>query len=131
MEQAGRITRVATCACGQLGATCRGEPTLVSLCSCLACQKRTGSAFGIAAFFDRDAVTISGDTSRYRRLSDAGFAVVFRFCPACGTSVVWEPERKPDAIAVAVGCFADPSFPAPSQSVNEAHKHPWISLSGL
>jgi hypothetical protein len=28
-------------------------------------------------------------------------------------TVFWEPQRKPDAIGVAVGGFADPSFPEP------------------
>lgn len=121
-------TTVATCACGQLSATCSGEPVSVSLCSCLACQKRTGSAFGIAAFFDRENVAPRGEAARFSRQSDAGHAVVFHFCPACGTSVYWEPARKPGSIAVAVGCFADPDFPAPEQFVFDEHAHPWLAL---
>ncbi len=34
----------------------------------------------------------------------------------------------PDVIAVPVGAFADPTFPAPSFSVYEARKHPWVSV---
>ena len=30
---------------GQLTASCTGEPVRVSVCHCLDCQKRTGSAF--------------------------------------------------------------------------------------
>ena len=40
----------ATCSCGQLTVRCAGDPISVSLCHCLACQKRTGSTYGIAAF---------------------------------------------------------------------------------
>ena len=54
-------SRVATCACGQLQVTCRGEPRKVSLCHCLDCQKRTGSAYGIAAFYLRENVDAEGD----------------------------------------------------------------------
>ena len=120
--------RTASCACGQLRASCRGEPRLVSLCHCQACQRRTGSPYGIGAFFDREMVAPEGRASVYRRASDSGFAVTFHFCPDCGSTVYWEPERKPELVAVAVGAFADPAFPAPSQSVWEEWRHPWVAV---
>jgi hypothetical protein len=58
-----------------------------------------------------------GSFELIRRTSDSGFAVNFHFCPNCGSTVFWEPERRPETIAVAVGSFADPTFPPPSQSV--------------
>ena|SRR5215813_6200009 len=122
------LNRIATCACKQLSVRCNGDPLVVSLCNCLECQRRTGSAFGVAAFFPRDRVTIKGVASAYRRVSDKGSEVIFSFCGTCGSTVYWEPQRKPDSIAVAVGCFAEPEFPAPSQSVFEEHKHAWFSL---
>ncbi|MGI9423423.1 MAG: GFA family protein [Hyphomicrobiaceae bacterium] len=119
--------RHATCCCGQLSVTCRGEPGSVSMCHCLACQKRTGSTYGLAAFFTRDAVSISGTASSFSRRSDSGHVVMFHFCPECGSTVYWEPRRKPDTIAVAVGAFADPTFPAPGKSHHTAHRHHWLS----
>ena len=120
------ITRTGTCACGQLSVTCTGEPATISLCHCLDCQRRTGSTYGIAAFFPRKEVEANGDLRTYRRNSDSGFAVNFHFCPNCGSTVFWEPERRPEAIAVAVGSFADPTFPAPSQSVYNERRHVWV-----
>ncbi|MFP6744758.1 MAG: GFA family protein [Alphaproteobacteria bacterium] len=122
-------TRTASCACGQLCVSCRGEPETVSLCHCLACQKRTGSPFGIAAFFPREDVRTEGRASTYSRSSDSGFAVNFHFCPDYGSTVLWEPEWKPAAIAVAVGSFADPSFPPPTLSAGKDRRHPWVTLS--
>ena len=61
------ITRQASCSCGQLLVTCEGEPRRVSLCHCLECQRRTGSAFGIAAFFTREALAITGDANSFKR----------------------------------------------------------------
>jgi len=124
------VTRIASCACGQLTALCQGEPARVSLCHCRDCQKRTGSAFGVAAFFGRADVQPSGESRRFTRGSDSGFDIAFHFCPRCGTTVFWEPSRKPDMIAVAVGAFADPAFPAPVQAVYEAQRHPWVRISG-
>lgn len=120
--------RSATCACGKLRVACLGEPAKVSLCHCLACQRRTGSTYGIAAFFERERVQIAGESRSFSRPSDSGFPVTFHFCPTCGSTVFWEPQRKPDFIAVGVGFFADPAFPAPTQAVYTEHRHPWIKV---
>ena len=120
--------RVANCACGQLSVTCTGTPVLVSACHCEACQRRTGSAFGVAVFFDKDAVAMSGEVSRFQRRSDNGSLVSFYFCPQCGSSVYWVTSRKPDKIAVAGGAFGANDWLAPSQSVYEGHKMPWLEL---
>ncbi len=120
------MSRSAGCDCGALKVTCSAEPKLISLCHCLACQRRTGSPFGIAAFFNRSDVLVEGASTAYERPSESGFPVRFHFCPICGSTVFWEPQRKPDMIAVAVGCFADPAFPRPTQSVNAQSRHDWV-----
>ena len=80
------------------------------MCHCLDCQRRTGSLFGIAAFFERSAVKLVDDTSKiFTRNSVLGKLVTFHFCPECGSTVFWEPERMPKLIGVAVGAFGDPS----------------------
>lgn len=119
--------RLASCACGSLRVACSGDPVKVSLCHCLACQKRTGSTFGIAAFFEREQVRIDGVAKSYERPSDSGFSVLFRFCPECGSTVFWEPRRKAEYIAIGVGSFADPDFPAPDQAVYHEHRHGWVA----
>jgi hypothetical protein len=120
-------TNVAACVCGQLTVSCSGDPAQVSLCHCLACQRRTGSTYGIAAFYPRENVRMAGDATEYTRQSDSGYPVTFYFCPHCGSTVYWEPRRKPEMVAVAVGAFADPAFPAPSQAVYAEHRHSWVS----
>ncbi len=119
-------TRLAACSCGALSVTCEGDPLSVSLCHCLECQRRTGSAFGIAAFFGRDKVISSGEATTFVRPADSGFDVVFHFCPRCGSTVWWEPKRMPERVAVAVGAFADPEFPAITKSVYHQHRHAWV-----
>jgi hypothetical protein len=119
-------TRVAACVCGQLTASCSADPAQVSLCYCLSCQRRTGSTYGIAAFFPRENVRVAGDAAVYTRKSDSGYPVTFYFCTHCGSTVYWEPRRKPKMVAVAVGAFADPAFPAPSQAVYAEHRHRWV-----
>jgi hypothetical protein len=119
-------TRLATCACGQLTASCSGDPTSVSLCHCLQCQRRTGSSYVIAAFFPRENVTVAGEGKAYIRASDSGYPVTLYFWPHCGSTVCWKPGRKPEMVAVAVGAFADSAFPAPSQAVYAEHRQRWV-----
>lgn len=101
----------------------------VSVCHCLACQRRTGSAFGAQARFARDRVRISGRGNEYVRVSDRGEARNFHFCPDCGATVYYVLGSAPDIIAVPVGAFADPSFPTPQVSVWESRKHSWVGLA--
>lgn len=118
----------ATCSCGQLRLEADGEPIRISMCHCLACQRRTGSAFGIQARFSEERVRIEGHSTEYVRVSDEGESRTFHFCPECGATVYYRLSSLPDAIAIPVGAFADPDFPAPTISVWEARRHPWVAL---
>ena len=46
----------------------------------------------------------------------------------CGSTVYWEGQGFPGYVAVAIGTFADPNFPAPTISVWEECRHPWVTL---
>ena len=120
------MVRTARCGCGQLRIACEGEPNKVSLCHCLDCQRRTGGPFGVAVFYDLALTKVDGPSVAYARDADSGFPITFHFCATCGSTVFWYPSRKPDLVAVAIGAFADPGFPAPSQEVYEQHRHAWV-----
>ena len=121
-------TRQARCSCGQLTATTRGEPVRISMCHCLACQRRTGSAFSAQARFPADQVTLAGQASQWSRTGDSGATATFRFCPTCGATLWWDFDAVPGVIAIPLGAFADPTFPAPRFSVYEEFRHPWTGM---
>jgi hypothetical protein len=123
-------TRHAACHCGQLELEVTGEPFAVSICHCLACQRRTGSAFGMQAGFAADQVNVVGRFHDYTRISDEADrkAHVFHFCPDCGSQVFYTEPDEPGLIVVSVGSFADPSFPPPSRSGYESRRHRWVGL---
>ena len=74
--------REAACSCGQLRVAVDGEPVRVSVCHCLACQRRTGSAFAVQARFARERVRITGRSHDFVRVSDDEDAQWrFSFCP--------------------------------------------------
>jgi hypothetical protein len=118
--------RTASCSCGQLTAQVVGEPVRISICHCLACQRRTGSVFGEQARFPRENVTVSGASTAYVRVGDSGSRMKFHFCPTCGSTVYYELESVEGFLAIPVGAFADPDFPTPRVSVYEDRKHKWV-----
>jgi hypothetical protein len=119
--------RTASCHCGQLGVEVEGEPSVVGLCICLACQQRTGSAFAVQAGFAAP-YRLFGQATEYVRAGDQGARFRFRFCPVCGSTVFHTEESVTDRVSVAVGGFADPDFPAPRYSVYDCRRHSWLRL---
>src|ERR1043166_4960913 len=121
-------TRRAACSCGQLNLTIEGEPSRVSMCQCLECQRRTGAVLSNQARFRREQVTVAGGSTAWTRKAASGNVLTFHFCPRCGSTVYWEGEGFPKYVAVAIGSFADPDFPAPTIAVWEESRHRWVSL---
>lgn len=120
--------RTAACACGELTVIAHGDPVRVSVCHCLACQRRTGSVFGAQARFDKQNVATAGKSTTYVRVADSGQKVTFHFCPRCGSTVYYVLEGHEEMFAIPVGAFADPCFPPPTRSVYERRMHSWISV---
>jgi hypothetical protein len=122
--------RIATCRCGALSATCQGEPVRSSICHCLACKQRTGSAFSWNATWAEADVQVSGEHRRFNRISDDGRTVSYDFCSHCGTTIVYALEARPGMVTLPVGAFADPDFPAPTVEVYTERRSAWCDLSG-
>ena len=123
------MSRRATCSCGQLSIEVTADPSRISVCHCLTCQRRTGSAFAAQARFPRDAARITGTSTAWVRTNDTGSSATFHFCPTCGATVHYDLSTMPDVIAIPLGAFADPAFPPPTVSVYEVRKHAWIEIT--
>jgi hypothetical protein len=123
------ITRRAECACGQLSAVCSGEPVRVSVCHCLACKRRTGSAFSFNARFGEADVAIQGRAAEFTRIGDEGGRVTYAFCPECGVTVHYRIDAQPGVVAIPAGAFADLAFPPPRVSVyHDSRRYPWAEI---
>jgi hypothetical protein len=125
------MKRRAACSCGALSVETEGEPVRISVCHCLACQRRTGSAFGVQARFPVERTTVHGASTLFVRTGDDGGKASFHFCPTCGATVYYTLDDMPGVLAVPVGAFADPTFPAPYVAVYEVRRHPWVNLEGI
>lgn len=99
----------------------------MSLCHCIECQRRTGSPFGVGAYYEAAQVSLSGLSHVYEREVE-GRKLSFHFCPACGSTVYWRTANHPGRYGIAVGAFADPHFPPPARSVFERSRHVWVGV---
>ena len=120
--------RTASCRCGQLRVTLDGDPVRISVCHCLACQKRTGSVFSAQVRWPAECAVFEGESKQWTRTADSGQRTTYHFCPECGSTVFYELASVPDVYAVPLGAFADPTFPAPRVSVYESSRHPWVAV---
>lgn len=119
----------ARCSCGELTVHATSRPLKVSACHCKSCQRRTGSAFGVAAFYRREDVIAKGASHTYVRTGESGKALTFHFCRACGSTVYWFPDFRPGLVAIAFGCLNETDGIALDQSVYETHTYPWVNLT--
>jgi hypothetical protein len=114
-----------------LAATCSGDPVRVSVCHCLDCQKRTGSAFAVQARWPEAKVTTEGKSKTWTHFADSGNRITHHFCADCGSTVHFRIEGKFDGlVAIPLGAFDDPYFLKPRFSVWEKHRHDWVEILG-
>ena len=119
--------RIATCRCGALTATCAGEPARISICHCLACKRRTGSAFSWNATYAETQVRTAGPAASYERPGDSGHINRYHFCPTCGATAFYTVGLRPGMVSIPVGAFADPDFPPPTVEVYAERRCLWIA----
>ena len=120
----------AQCQCSQLSIELPSSSPAVVACHCIACQRRSGSPFGVLAYYSADELTIPGAAKRFERSTDEGNRFESYFCPECGSTVYVRSSKHPSMIGVAVGTIADPDFPAPVRSVWEQSMHHWMTMPG-
>jgi len=123
------------CACGHVKLTLSEPPSMLGVCHCTNCKRRTGSAFGISAYFAKSAVTAQeGETATYSFWHEAQQHQQERhFCVRCGTTLFWFVSTLPEQIGVAGGCLMDEGQGdsedlTPTYSVNDRQRAPWVQL---
>ena len=119
------MEKTAKCLCGQFSVIVRGEPTMVNVCHCRDCQRRSGVPWASNAYFPKENVRLDGPNKVYTRASNAGTRINHHFCPTCGVTVCWTRETGSIRFGIPVGTFNDPLFPAPSKSFWEEARYAW------
>ena len=106
------------CVCGMIRYRVVGEPRSIVHCHCHFCQKSTGGAGAITAYFSRSAhILLQGEPSAYAHRSEtSGKPLRVHFCPRCGGRVMVLVDRIPDIVGVPVGTFDDPEWFEPAKN---------------
>ena len=118
----------AFCQCGQLSVSLPGPSPAVVACHCSYCQRRSGSPFGVLAYYPSEMLQIEGQATRFERTTDSGGIFETFFCPTCGSTVYARAGKHPTMLGIAIGTVEDPSFPPPVRSVWEERKHAWVAI---
>jgi hypothetical protein len=124
------VERLAKCACGSVSVSVSGEPVAHSVCHCNNCKKRTGSAFGISAYFPKQAMaSVKGEMNVYAFHNASRNEDQQRhFCSKCGTTVYWFASTLPDVVGIAGGCFADNPLGEPTITASHSKKLDWVAV---
>jgi len=122
------------CMCGAVRYQTNGGPERITVCHCLWCQQRTGTAFGTELVFMQENVVFTGESASYRHVSDdSGRWLEVHFCSQCGSNLGLTLELRPDIRSIPAGTLADADWidqaPATIRHVYTRSQRHWGELS--
>jgi hypothetical protein len=126
-DPSANYPKTAACICGKLTVSVSAPPQRVHACTCLDCQRRSGSAFSYTAFFADTVAAIAGEARSFRRIADSGRWHEANFCPSCGCTMFVRMEAMPGVVAIPAGCFAEPDFVEPGRLYWTVRRHHWLT----
>lgn len=99
------MSHIAACQCDAVRVEFASDPDFAIACNCKACQRRTGSAFGVGTYFKKADLKTEDTFHHWDRTAESGRGIRNFFCPSCGTTVYWSLEMRPEYLGVALGCL--------------------------
>lgn len=118
------------CLCGHVRYEAEAEPVFTGICHCHNCQKYTGSAFSTVVAIPNSVLSIAGTLKSYSDRGSSGKSVWRRFCPECGSAVVFDVEMMPDLTLLNAGSLDDASWVTPTNEIFCDSAQPWVNLGG-
>jgi len=99
------------CLCGAIRYRVHGKPLRVTACHCTFCQRRTGGAFSIHAWFDEKDLELAdtGLATYEQRSDESNNWLRLHFCGRCATTVMLTLEKNPDLRLITGGTLDDPN----------------------
>ena len=121
---------VGGCLCGGIRYTSDAAPALTAVCHCKSCQKQTSSAFSILVAIPKGSLKIEGaELVAFRGVGETGEPVTRRFCPDCGSSIVYDVGATPGLDWVRAGTLDDPSWFTPQMHMWCDSAQPWVPIN--
>ena len=127
MSETGRpiVSLEASCACGRVTVRVAGRVKSMLMCSCLDCQKATGTGHSSVAVFAAGDVAVTGPTHAFARPAASGATTTRWFCPNCGTPLQAQSSRAEGLLLLPVGLFGGGDWFAPSQLIFSRSHEAW------
>jgi len=114
------------CQCGHIRYELSDAPLGLAVCHCKACQKQSGSAFGMSLAVGEGAFRLrSGTLKSFQVVCDSGRIKTCAFCPECGTRIFHQTEN---GMSVKAGTLDDTSSLSPDSHYWTTTKQPWVSV---
>lgn len=119
------LTYLGQCLCGACRYEVSAQPEFAIRCYCRDCQQVSGGGHLPQVAFARAALSFNGPVREFKKLSDAGNALVFSFCGDCGTPLFKRTSKMPDRVFVTAGSLSNPPALDIDQKVFEDSRADW------
>jgi len=117
------------CQCGAIRYEVVGMPKRQVACHCTACQRQSGSAFGMTIVVNEEDFRLTkGELKTYASKSHAGRAKLGAFCPECGTRIYHKSEWRKGTVSVKPGTLDDTRWLKPEMHLWTSSKQPWVII---
>lgn len=113
------------CFCGAVRIRTEGEPLAVVYCHCNDCRRWSGAPVSVFVGYPAGRFEMERDVSRAYESSPG---VRRTFCGECGTALLYEDERLPGEVYVAVGAFDDPERFEPEAHSWASKRLSWLHI---
>ena len=114
------------CFCGLVRFELTGNPGFACHCHCESCRRSAGAAFVTWVEFDLDGFALtSGAIAEH--LSSPG--VRRGHCAACGTTITYAQDKRPEEIDIAVSSLDDATGIEPEAHIWVEDKVPWLVIN--
>lgn len=119
------IETTGQCLCGKISFAINGTPVGQAQCHCKTCQRISGAGHTNNAFFKKDDVVITGQTSFTPYKTDNGGTRNLHFCGTCGSQLFTMKTEPTSVIGVRVGTLEDNSWFAPEVAYFSKERPKW------
>jgi len=117
------------CQCEAVRYQINNAPVVSYVCHCTVCQTQSGSAFGLAARFQKDDFHLTqGQLTSFDRPGSNDHKMTNSFCAICGTRIHHVTSRFPKLISLKPGTLDDTSWLKPELHVFTRSAQPWVIL---
>jgi len=113
------------CLCGAVRYRGEASPQFQVKCYCVDCRKSSAAGHAAMMGFERDAISLSGETKEFHSKADSGTDVVRAFCPNCGAGIFSKNAAMPQLIFLRASTLDDPDLFAPQVVVWAARAPSW------